>query len=239
MNSKKIKFNSSAGNSFENSLDILKLADIPSPAKKHIPDWYKDTPSLKRNSMKEIKIKNFKSCVPFGDSFLTGYMLTTPCDIFIEKVEGKDPNLYNSLNIDLFGVRSQIASGLMQSPENCYNVSYIYKHNIHMSLPQGYSALITHPLNRNDLPWIALSGIVDADKEPLRPGQYPIFIKKDFEGMIPKGTPILQIIPFKRESWKSEKDDSLLKTYSKSSYGLFSTFSNWYKKTGWTKKEYN
>jgi len=239
MSSKKIKFNSSAGNSFENSLDILKLADIPSPAKKHIPDWYKDTPNPKRNSMKEIKIKNFKSCMPFGDAFLTGYMLTTPCDIFIEKVEGKDPNLYNSLNIDLFGVRSQIASGLMQSPENCYNVSYIYRHNIHMSLPQGYSALITHPLNRNDLPWIALSGIVDADKEPLRPGQYPIFIKKDFEGMIPKGTPILQIIPFKRESWKSEKDDFLLKTYSKSAYGLFSTFSNWYKKTGWTKKEYN
>jgi hypothetical protein len=32
----------------------------------------------------------------------------------------------------------------------------------------------------------------------------PFFITKDFVGLIPKGTPFAQIVPFKRESWESE-----------------------------------
>jgi hypothetical protein len=33
-------------------------------------------------------------------------------------------------------------------------------------------------------------------------------LRKDFNGLIPKGTPYAQIVPFKRDSWKSEYDDS-------------------------------
>jgi hypothetical protein len=36
------------------------------------------------------------------------------------------------------------------------------------------------------------------------------WIKEDFNGIIPINTPILQIIPFKRENWKSESREDLV-----------------------------
>ena len=34
-------------------------------------------------------------------------------------------------------------------------------------------------------------------------------MRKDFQGVIEMGTPIMQIIPFKRESWTMEIDESI------------------------------
>jgi hypothetical protein len=49
-----------------------------------------------------------------------------------------------------------------------------------------------------------LPGIVDTD-EYYAPINFPMVINDpNFEGLIPKGTPIAQVIPFKRESWKME-----------------------------------
>ena len=46
-----------------------------------------------------------------------------------------------------------------------------------------------------------LPGIVDTD-DSYSPVNFPMVINDpDFEGLIPKGTPIAQVIPFKRESW--------------------------------------
>jgi hypothetical protein len=236
---KKIKFNVSSFLRPGNDLDVLQHSEIPQPAKKFIPDWYKDSRSTDKNSIRDPRIKSFKNCVPFADAFITGYILSTPCDIIIENVEGKDPKITLSSTIELFGSRKKESVGLMQIPENCHDVHYIYNHPMHISLPKGYSALITHPLNRNDLPWVALSGVVDMDKEPMRPGQYPIFIKKSAEGLIPKGTPVLQIIPFKRESWKSERNKELIDSFSHSYYKASSVFQNWYRKFGWSRKDYN
>lgn len=236
---KKIKFNVSGFISPENNLDLLQYSEIPQPAKKFIPDWYKDSRPLDKKNIRDPRIKSFKKCVPFADAFITGYILSTPCDIIIEKIEGKDPNIITSTTVNIFSSRKKEATGLMQIPEECYDVNYIYNHPMHISLPKGYSALITHPLNRYDLPWVALSGIVDMDKEPMRPGQYPIFIKKNAEGLIPKGTPVLQIIPFKRESWKSEKSKYLIDSFFSSYYKATSVFQNWYRKSGWSRKEYN
>jgi hypothetical protein len=47
------------------------------------------------------------------------------------------------------------------------------------------------------------SGIIDNDKVHL-PGTMPFFILEGWTGVIPAGTPYAQIIPFKREDWKSE-----------------------------------
>jgi hypothetical protein len=45
-------------------------------------------------------------------------------------------------------------------------------------------------------------------------GNIPFFIKEGFSGVIPKGTPIAQVIPFKRESWTSKCLASDRKAYS-------------------------
>jgi hypothetical protein len=67
----------------------------------------------------------------------------------------------------------------------------------------------------------------------------PFYIKEDFTGVIPKGTPIAQIIPFKRELWKLQEDSAIEQEgtlYNKKSNA--STFTGWYKTEIWKKKTF-
>ena len=70
------------------------------------------------------------------------------------------------------------------------------------------------------------------------------FIKKDFEGTIPAGTPFIQIIPVKNESWEMN-----LKTYTEEEieendhldfkiYNPDDPNKSNYKKSFWVKKQY-
>jgi hypothetical protein len=54
--------------------------------------------------------------------------------------------------------------------------------------------------------YVEIQGIVDADgfTHSEEGSNLPFLLKEDFTGMIKKGTPMYQIIPFKRETWKSE-----------------------------------
>ena len=69
-------------------------------------------------------------------------------------------------------------------------------------------------------------------------GNHPFFIKRGFEGIIPMGTPMMSIIPFKRTKWKSghrpidpmERDVLQAKVRRHASSG--------YKKEIWEKKEF-
>ena len=52
----------------------------------------------------------------------------------------------------------------------------------------------------HDLPFSTFSGIVDTDKHPMCIS-FPFLIRKDFNGILKKGTPIAQCIPIKRENF--------------------------------------
>jgi hypothetical protein len=86
-----------------------------------------------------------------------------------------------------------------------------------------------------------VGGIIDSDKVTTS-GLIPFFIKNDFVGVVPEGTPYLQIIPFKREDWESEiifhkAIDIMAKTkevsdlFRKPEGGV-------YKKLFWTRRKY-
>jgi len=220
---------------------MLELADTFVTAKSVVPDWYLKTPRHKLKDLDSVKNKkNIKYCTPFGDSFLTGYVAVTPCDVIIEKNSTENSvSIFTSLDATIFSPRDADGKGLMSYPDGCYRKDYTYKHQLHMKLPKGYSALVTHPLNRHDLPWITLSAVIDADKQILRPGNMPIFIKKNFEGIVPKGTPVFQVIPFKRESWEIKRESKLLESFAKQMYEVQSVTAGFYKKFGWSRKDYN
>ncbi|MGY4450794.1 hypothetical protein ACVWZR_005454 [Bradyrhizobium sp. i1.3.1] len=68
--------------------------------------------------------------------------------------------------------------------------------------PEGYSLFFTHPVNRFDLPFITLSGLVDCDRYRDSWIHFPAhWHNTGFRGVLPKGTPIAQCIPVKREDW--------------------------------------
>ena len=205
--------------------DITNSVNFPEPSKRFIPDWYKNIPGKKN-------IINVKKCVPFLDAMTYGYVQTTWTDIHINK-NNEDIDIFFDHNVKILNYREKSD---MPIKDEFYDIEFIWQRPWSIVLPKGYSGLITHPLNRIDLPFYTLSGIIDFDKSiHTTIGNIPFYIKRGFTGTIPTGTPMFQIIPIKRDTWMSEKED-----YDKKFWELKnnekSKINDFYKKKIWQKK---
>lgn len=207
--------------------EIQESVPPPEQSKNFIPKWYKDIPGKQ-------DLINVKKCIPFLDSMSHGYIQKTWADIHVEK---SSDGITVSCNdtVCLFSVRetSDIPTG-----DQYYDFQLIWQRPWSPVLPDGYSGLVVHPLNRLDLPFLTLSGIVDFDKSIHAPvGNIPFYIKRGFVGVIPTGTPMFQIIPIKREEWTSE-----VTAYSESFWDEKveerKGISDFYKKKLWQKKSF-
>ena len=211
------------------------------PGKNHIPDWYKEVRGFNKNNLKfedgmHAPILSVKSCMPFFDSFTTGYIVELAQDIYVE-TKNDGPMIHWKSEPNPVSVRKN-GENIIPIPEGYENVHFTWKYPHILNSKSGYSAIVTHPLNRYDLPFISLTGIVDLDVL-VGDGSMPFFIKEGFQGLIPMGTPILQIIPFKRESWKIKKNKDLLEKNKKENTLKGRTMIGWYKSNRWHKKEFN
>ena len=215
---------------------VSSMASPPSPAKKEIPRWY--------NNMKRYFLGNklevfdngannvgLKACMPFYDALTLGYIIKLSCDVLVEDNELKWSGMVSPI--------SPRPEGLLEGmplPAGFKNINAAWELFFPFLLPDGYSALVTQPLNRNDLVTFINSGVIDADSVNGR-GGVPFFIKDGFSGIIPEGTPIMQIIPFKRDSWKMEVLDSPPDTKIK--WAPRNKINGWYKINVWKRKSFD
>jgi hypothetical protein len=84
-----------------------------------------------------------------------------------------------------------------------------------------------------------MSAVVDCDKDLLSSGRIPFYVKEGFEGLVPRGTPLYQIIPIKREKWELEENPYLRKQNRRRIWQVGSVLTGWYRHNLWVKKEYN
>jgi len=221
------------------------ILEMPKPSINSVPQWYKDQKLFSNNknrfidSIRENGKNTYKLCVPLVDSITSGYMLVTPCDILVTNstVGEYTPSVNWSVEWQVADSQSKELLGNYPVPYGHSKTSFRWSIDWNIKTPNGYSAWITHPSHRFDLPFITLNGFVDTDKLPNRLF-LPFFIREGFEGVIKEGTPIAQIIPIKRESWVSEKE-----VYSEKNDFIFNNimktnFIRSYKNKFWTKKEY-
>jgi len=209
---------------------------IPVSAKSEIPQWYKDGESTYTVDGKN-QMPGLKGCVPVLDALITGYLVKTSVDIYIVKNEDKTISINFDKNLnghDPVGLRPKELGATIPRPAGHLSDHLVWASNWGWKTPKGYSMLVTHPLNRWDLPFTTMSAIVDSDKFH-GPGNMPFFLKEDFEGLIPKGTPYLQLIPIKRKGWTAILDPALIE-FSKEN-GSAGTRGG-YKKNMWQKKTY-
>lgn len=205
----------------------------PQPAKFYIPEFYKNTETLNTNKFSVDDINSGKSsvkmCLPFLDGLVSGYIQETWCDIHISTMGDQIQYAYPH-QIEIISHRDKAAF----DTENFSNSGFIpfefvWKRNWIPKLPNGYSLLITHPLSRFDLPFYTLSAIVDSDVFYHHPvGNIPFYLKNNFNGVIPAGTPMYQMIPIKRESWEKRdiqfSKDVIKRSSKKSFYGMYKKY---------------
>lgn len=216
--------------------------NIVQPTKTNIPEWYKKILPHTVDEIKLGKIKqhSVKKCMPFLDSLSLGYVVKTPGDILVQQMPEGTVVEWSIEGPPLIKDRDPALNKDIPIPMGCGKTHFTWSLPASLQLPKGYSALITHPLNRYDLPFITLSGVIDGGDFVMgASGNVPFFMSNTFSGIIPQGTPIVQIIPFKNESWDSEKIDNLLDLSELQRRESFAVFSGWYKKAFWQKKTYN
>lgn len=229
----------------KNNKKIIKFAILesdlienPQSAKKYIPDWYKDAERFVGGKMKIVNgagNHGLKMCMPFIDALTIGYIATLWTDIVVEQTQ-LGPRLQWRVGPDPLEKRPR-TNQTLPTPPGHDDDHYAWKTIFNIETPPGYSILITHPLNRHDLPFTTLSGVVDSDMTMAR-GNLPFFLKSGFEGIIPAGTPLFQIIPFKRENWTSEEDKSILKKARENEFETMRRAFGWYKNFKWNRKSY-
>lgn len=208
------------------------------PIKSLVPDWYKSIEKFKHGA-KQYSLSppnvTVKVCGPYMDSMLTGYALTAPIDFLVEIENGK-PKIKHRLDGRFFGERS--ADQEVPAPPGFHSQQFAWETKAAIGIPEGYSFLFTHPLNRVDLPFYTLSGIVDGPYD-MQPGNFPFYIRKGFSGVIEAGTPIAQIIPIKREPWKAVSDMDIIKNAERNHKLSNKSMIGWYKQNIWKRKSYD
>jgi hypothetical protein len=212
----------------ENSSDLGEIDFILVDSKKEdsflevrtaselIPQWFKDVPSkTKLRPTDAIEDLTVKRCVPVLDAFSTGYFLVTTEDYLFEYDPEKEVStIKGGRNVQNKAVSMHPISQLGDMPVSDEFIKYAYKwgNQYLIKTPPGYSVLFTHPLNYHHLPFYSLSGVVDTDTY-IMPVLFPFMMKNNFTGVIPAGTPVIQIIPFKRDDWASNVYDKMSKEF--------------------------
>jgi hypothetical protein len=211
----------------------------PKPAIKDVPQWYKDTPEYTSEVGKKVfdpegTVHTVKKCMPVFDAITAGYILYTQVDVQVAQ-EGGFP-YYTWPDQNAISFHPIVQAPLHPTRNEAPYPKWMNPYGI--STPPGYSVLFTQPMHKESL-FTILPGIVDTDKYKTTVN-FP-FVLNDvkWEGIIPAGTPMAQVIPFKRESWEYKiGSDKELAEQIKMSKKLKTLFFNSYKRQFWSSKSY-
>jgi hypothetical protein len=222
-----------------------ELAGIPpTPAIKHLPEWYKKL-SPYTDGAKKLKYPmghgshntGLKRCVPFLDAMTAGYMFVLDDDIYVEQLED-GPSIRWKSPVSMVTMHSPNQFEGLSIPKGYHNIVWKWHNEYILETPPGYSMLFTHPINRFDLPFRTITGLVDTDLYG-NGVQFPFFLEEGFEGIIESGTPLCQMIPIKKDSWETSLEKYDEHDYYKKSRKFARTFEGSYKKNFWNKKSYS
>ena len=214
--------------------------NVPVPAKKMIPQWYKDGETFYVEKGSRETSAGLKTCMPFLDVLTAGYLLVTPFDIYVGKKEDGSLSIeWNSPEPwkNFVDQRPHGSGATIPRPAGHRDEHFVWSNKWGWKTPRGYSTIVTHPFNRFDLPFTTMSGFMDSDKISVN-GNVPFFLKEGFYGLIPEGTPYAQVIPVKRKLWKmihSPENVDIVIQQSAKIHGEKA----YYKKKAWIRKEYN
>ena len=181
----------------------------PIPATLGLPDWLKAMPTQVFNAINMREEDTIKRCPPFVDAMTCGFLIPLICDLRVENgTVTWDSELPPGGSLDFprspvgFHDASQVIGSPLFEPDR-----FLIKFHCLWSIeaPEGYALFFTHPINRFDLPFTTLSGMVDCDRFRDSWIHFPAnWHDVNFNGVVPKGTPFVQCLPVKRESWVAQ-----------------------------------
>jgi hypothetical protein len=215
-----------------------RYADIfphPYPAYKAVPEWFKSMPL--DNVTGGVLKRTVKNCVPFLDALTCGYIIPLATDIGLS-VDESGVLHFESRTIALFDIhRSNQFPGAPFANFPVVKISNPWL----IRTPPGYSTLFLPVLNRFGIPLVPLAGLVETDTF-YREVNFPsvLTIGPGTKLTLPRGTPLVQVIPIKRDEFQSELVPADAEKYMDVDLHCLEIpeNQNYYKDNAWRKKAY-
>ncbi|MDX3926891.1 MAG: DUF6065 family protein [Shinella sp.] len=174
---------------------------IPAPvqAKTALPDWFRKLPAVDQNHLSPSDNGlTVKRCMPFLDAMAAGWVIGLAATVRLEIADaGRTVNAgwdFDRTMVSNHGPH-QVAGNAREPAPPCKFHNYWT-----IRTSPGWSCLFVPPLNRPNGIFEAVSGVVDTDRYHSEI-HFPFFATgEDGFYTLEKGTPIVQVIPFKRDT---------------------------------------
>ena len=183
---------------------LIDRLERPVPARTKLPDWLRAMPATAFSDLHGAAVRTVKQCPPFVDAMGHGFVVPLPCDVHVA-----DGRLSWDWDLPPLSIEAHPRSPLsFHAPAQVAGTPFdrdhrtIVKFNSFwtVELEPGWSLMATHPVNRDDLPFRLLTGLVDADRFTQVGILFPaVWVDPGFEGVLPRGTPVAQCFPVRRQ----------------------------------------
>jgi Family of unknown function (DUF6065) len=170
----------------------------PIPAKSVLPDWFRKLPAVDetKHGMNDTGL-TIKRCMPFLDAMTTGWIIPLAATVRME-IRDNGAEMAAGWEFDRVMVSNH---GMHQVKGNPWGHRPPRKFHNYWTIvtPPGWSCLFINPMNRPNGLFEIVAGIVDTDSYPTLIN-FPFFATgPDGLHVIEKGTPLVQVIPFRRD----------------------------------------
>lgn len=181
----------------------------PEPAKKLLPDWYKQLPQ-EISLFKGPNATSIKGCIPVQDMMTSGYIIKNAYEADIKAEEDGDILGHSSVhcakdeNYITGHFHQQCPVDIKDHKRHYFKVSNDWT----VKTPPGYSCLFLHPQYYFEDRYTMFPAIVDTDVYDL-PVQFTGVLNLNAGEVVTlsPGAPLVQVIPFKRDEWTMQIKD--------------------------------
>jgi hypothetical protein len=171
----------------------------PVPAKEAMPEWFKRLPAVDRAHLTPTSNGlTVKRCMPFIDALGAGWILPLAATVRLDISDG-GRTVNSGWEFDREMVSNHGAHQVAGNPREPRPPCKFHNYWT-IRTPPGWSCLFVPPLNRPNGVVEIVSGVVDTDAYASLI-HFPFFaVAADGLYVLEKGTPLVQVIPFKREA---------------------------------------
>lgn len=212
---------------------------IPAPVSslRVAPQYFRSVKPQINNNPKSGTVKR---CVPFLDALSSGFIISLWADMYVVAKNGdieiNFPPTFPQEETLGTHPESQIPDHPLS--KNKYgNIQLKFINPWIVKTESGVSCLFTSPLNHMETRWKLLDGIVDTDTYYNNINFPFIWTGGDGEFFVPKGTPLVQVIPFRREQYELEISVTDIDNSDRVKSILGTKLKNAYRDEFWHKKK--
>jgi hypothetical protein len=174
----------------------------PYPALNAVPDWYKALNGKVQLPGVRGTLHTVKHCPPFLDAMSAGYIIPLCGDVHFAldsagQLTFDCPN--GDTTIETHHPLQVSGSPWADAPVIKFVNPWI------IVTPPGYSTLFLPPLNQAEIPFKILAGVVDTDTFYSKVNFPAVcLVARGSTCVLKRETPLVQVVPFKREAWQSQ-----------------------------------